>query len=1152
MNKKDIHLGKTILNSAADEIHGQVVELNGEKYYEIRSYDLMPDFFMTIVSDSDHWMYISSNGSLTAGRKNRDNALFPYYTVDKIHDYKNITGSKTICLIENNNRTFLWEPFVDDFKNIYRLERRIYKSVFGNKIIFQEHNLDLEVSFRYAWCNSEKFGWVKKAELCNTGKENLAFDLIDGISNILPYGIDYDFQNEYSNLLDAYKKNELLAESKLGLYTLSSIPVDRAEPSEALKATTVWSILPFASSAYLLSDNQLKEFRTGKNIKTESDIKARRGSYYVKLVNILKKDESIDWYIIAELNQDSTDVVNLDHFIRSGKSALQEVENDIAAGTLKLKKIVGGADGIQIGSDKLVMARHFSNTLFNSMRGGVFTDNYMLNVADFILYVKQCNSDIYNNFKQSLQKLPGILEYKELLEWSSNLNNPDLERISYEYLPLTFSRRHGDPSRPWNQFSIETRNDDGSKKLSYQGNWRDIFQNWEALTLSFPAYVESMISRFVNASTADGYNPYRITREGIDWEIPDPADSWSYIGYWNDHQVIYLQKFLEQSDNFHPGRLDELLHKEIFVYANVPYRIKPFNEIEKNPKDTIVFDFELNERIEKTAALRGADGKLLCGPDGDIYRVNLLEKILCTLLAKLTNFIPGAGIWLNTQRPEWNDANNALVGNGTSMVTLCYLRRSVNFWKNKFKNSANNSYDISEELLMLLDDVFSLFSRHTSLVKKGFTDKERYHFAQSLGKAGSDYRDSVYTNSFSGRKNPLSITRLCEFFEFCLIYIDNTIERNKRDDGLFHSYNLISFKNGGISVRTLYEMLEGQVAVLSSGYLDSAGSLAVLDAMKASSLFREDQYSYLLYPDRKLPRFIEKNNIPEQEIARSPLLLKLIAEQNTAVVRKDLTGSYHFNGSFRNVNDLAEALEGLSSHDPGGIDEKEKEIIFGIFESVFDHQSFTGRSGTFFAYEGLGSIYWHMVSKLLLATQECYLNGYARGDDARVLGRLKDHYYEIKAGIGIYKSPALYGAFPTDAYSHTPAGSGAKQPGLTGQVKEDIISRFGEFGLLIRDGKIIFSPSLLNHNEFLKNSESFEYIDLQGESCIIDLHANQLAFTYCQVPFIYTPGTENQICVWFKGGAREVISDCVLDKDISREIFLRSGKITKVEYSFKI
>ena len=80
--------------------------------------------------------------------------------------------------------------------------------------------------------------------------------------------------------------------------------------------------------------------------------------------------------------------------------------------------------------------------------------------------------------------------------------------------------------------------------MNYEGNWRDIFQNWEALAVSFPGFVSGMVCKFVNASTADGYNPYRITRDGFDWEVHDPHDPWSHIGYWGDHQGVYLLKFL--------------------------------------------------------------------------------------------------------------------------------------------------------------------------------------------------------------------------------------------------------------------------------------------------------------------------------------------------------------------------------------------------------------------------------------------------------------------------------------------------------------------------------------------------------------------------------------------------------------------------------
>lgn len=485
------------------------------------------------------------------------------------------------------------------------------------------------------------------------------------------------------------------------------------------------------------------------------------------------------------------------------------------------------------------------------------------------------------------------------------------------------------------------------------------------------------------------------------------------------------------------------------------------------------------------------------------------------------------------------------------MVTLYYIRRFLTFWKRKFELSETESYMVSVELVKFFNKIFSLFSENTGMVKEGFTPDDRYNFTKSLGVAGSTYRQTIYAGSFSGEKELLSVSKLLQFLNLSLLYVDDTIKANRRDDGLYHAYNLISIKDKTISVRTLYEMLEGQVAVLSSAYLNSSESLEVLDALKASKLFRQDQYSYLLYPNRELPRFKEKNIIPEEQFKRSQLLQKLVEEEDLSIIRKDNKGGMHFNGNYRNVKDLLAALDRLDSTKFSKEIESEREVLSDIFESVFDHQSFTGRSGTFYGYEGLGSIYWHMVSKLLLATQECYLKGYSKQDDPVVLGKLKDHYYEIKAGIGIYKSPGVYGAFPTDAYSHTPTGSGAKQPGLTGQVKEDIISRYGEFGVLIINGKIAFSPSLLNENEILRDEESYEYIDLEGNSCTIELKINQIAFTYCQVPIVYSPGSTQELIIKFNNGSEEKMDGNIIDKEISQKIFSRSGEVRKIEYYFK-
>src|SRR5258708_6261973 len=327
--------------------------------------------------------------------------------------------------------------------------------------------------------------------------------------------------------------------------------------------------------------------------------------------------------------------------------------------------------------------------------------------------------------------------------------DPDLERLGYEFLPLTFSRRHGDPSRPWNRFDIQVKDEDGRELLGYQGNWRDIFQNWEALSHSFPEFVESIIVKFVNASTIDGYNPYRITKGGIDWEVPEPENPWASIGYWGDHQVIYLLKLLELSRNHHPERLGQLLFLPIFSYANVPYEIKSYPEILENPRDTIFFDTVKNAKVTALAREMGSDGKLVQGPEG-VYHVTLLEKLLVSVLAIFSNLVPGAGLWLNTQRPEWNDANNALVGYGASVVTLCYLERLFAFLSELLASVEQREATLSTEVAALLHETTRILGKYQGLADVPAADAViRKAPAAELGGVAGAYSKQGYEPGFA-------------------------------------------------------------------------------------------------------------------------------------------------------------------------------------------------------------------------------------------------------------------------------------------------------------------------------------------------------------------------------------------------------------------
>ena len=155
-----------------------------------------------------------------------------------------------------------------------------------------------------------------------------------------------------------------------------------------------------------------------------------------------------------------------------------------------------------------------------------------------------------------------------------------------------------------------------------------------------------MRTLFLNATTADGYNPYRITSDGIDWELPDPEDPWSNIGYWGDHQIIYLLRLLETEEHYFPGNLALALNDRVHSYANVPYEIQGYDTISQNPRSTIHFNKELNDRLQKKYEAIGADGKLVSDNNGEVLLVTLSEKLLIPLLTKLSNLIPGGGIWL--------------------------------------------------------------------------------------------------------------------------------------------------------------------------------------------------------------------------------------------------------------------------------------------------------------------------------------------------------------------------------------------------------------------------------------------------------------------------------------------------------------------------
>ena len=104
----------------------------------------------------------------------------------KITESNDHTGSKSIFLVTKSATTFLWEPFSYRQKGIYKTTRNLYKNAYGNKVVFEEINHDLELVFTYEWNSSDRYGFIRNSVLKNTSDSVIDVRLLDGIQTFCP------------------------------------------------------------------------------------------------------------------------------------------------------------------------------------------------------------------------------------------------------------------------------------------------------------------------------------------------------------------------------------------------------------------------------------------------------------------------------------------------------------------------------------------------------------------------------------------------------------------------------------------------------------------------------------------------------------------------------------------------------------------------------------------------------------------------------------------------------------------------------------------------------------------------------------------------------------------------------------------------------
>ncbi len=1063
------------------------VQLNGAPYYKIENSQNLSPFFINVPSASDIWIFLASTGGLTAGRKNADGNIFPYETDDRL--MQNCpSGSTTLIRMGEH----LWQPFANAAVQPYQIQQNIYKSCYASSVILEEINETMSLVYRCEYQSSEKYGFVKTATILNCGSAPCTLEVLDGMSNILPHGVNATLQATSSTLVDAYRVAEL-AGDKLAVYSLSTTINDTPNPIEPLKANICYNTMG-CTNVYL-NAAAVTQFAQSKPLTCPRESLGGKSGYYIAFVQALAPAAQQSYSFVMDSGYDHSALAATLAFVEQGDFA--PLFADIAQGVQDLIDIVKKADGVQQTGDEVATAAHYLSTLYNCMRGGIFENGYALDYADFLRFVGVRNQRLHQQLAHdaAFAALANCTTVHALKAAVAQTGNADLQRLALEYLPLSFSRRHGDPSRPWNKFNISLKDENGGKALYYEGNWRDIFQNWEALGLSFPAYYQNMVAKFVNASTFDGFNPYRITTVGIDWEKPEPENPFSGLGYWGDHQIIYLLRLLQGLEKHYPAQLETMLSQELFSYANVPYRIAPYTEILQDSKNTMRFDFDKDAAIDALVPQYGSDARLILQGD-DVLMVSLAEKLLVPALSKVSNLMVGGGIWMNTARPEWNDANNAIVGIGLSMVTVYHLHAYLAFLRTLFEKQSDAQYTLSENVAQWL----GALAQTLAACEGQFEGKEK-QLLDALGGDFDAYRNRFYAQGM-GAKTPCDKGAILAFLQHAQGAVDATIARNKTD--LFASYNLLG---DDFSVSPMQAMLEGQSAAVGSGCLEGAAVCDLVDAM-SQPLYSALHQAHTLYPIKTTKPFFGKNTV-------SPSIGAI-----EGIVHADCTGALHFDSAFCTLPDLlAACAEKQLSPDTVA-------ALAAEFERLFAHKEFTGRSGVMYKFEGIGCVYWHQNAKFLLAILETAQRAKAKGQDVSKIYAL---YNQLLQGFIYRKTPEQCNAIPIEPYSHSSFTGKSEQPGMTGQVKESLLMRRGELGVCIEGGAIRFDPDFLRAQEF----------DANGA----------VHFSICTVPVCYQKGAAARtpaLEIDFADGHTHTQDDLTLSGAISQSIFAHEGAVASI------
>ena len=388
-----------------------------------------------------------------------------------------------------------------------------------------------------------------------------------------------------------------------------------------------------------------------------------------------------------------------------------------------------------------------------------------------------------------------------------------------------FSRKHGDPERDYNFFSIAAE-----YYSQGDGNFRDVLQNRRNDVLFHPDVEDFNIEMFFSYLQFNGYNPLFV--KGTTFDVIEEnrakakaiidecvADNKSAVekiigktftagslingiynndvklnvsddeflnrilnlcvqnfeastdkhGTWSDHWD-YLLDLIDCYLKVYPDKLKNLMFgNNNYKYFDSDVFITPRDEkYYYNGKEARQFESFCvdTDRYEKGYIKDGTNW--LKDKNGNVYKTNLINKIISLCINKFALLDPKQmGIEMEANRAGWCDATNGLVSMfGSGMSETFELLRLMKFTVNLFNQFKDEEVNIPVELLEYFNNINALVDNYS----------DEFEYWDKTSSAREQFRQKT-RYEISGDTEKVKLSSLISPFEKYIDMLNNAIDK---------------------------------------------------------------------------------------------------------------------------------------------------------------------------------------------------------------------------------------------------------------------------------------------------------------------------------------------------------------------------------------